>query len=96
VVGDHIILFGGQDTSYLGDTWAWDGTNWTQLQPATAPSARGYASAGALLGTMVLFAGMAGGGSTFDDTWVWNGATWTQATGPAPAALDSSGTMGCY
>ncbi|HEX4703213.1 MAG TPA: Ig-like domain-containing protein, partial [Pseudonocardiaceae bacterium] len=38
-----VILFGGS-AGYLGtdlaDTWQWDGANWTQLTPATAPPAR--------------------------------------------------------
>ena len=37
------LLFGGRPTAantYLADTWQYDGTNWTQLSPATSPPGR--------------------------------------------------------
>src|SRR5947208_1517520 len=39
---EEVVLFGGAgaDGTHLGDTWVWDGTTWTQLFPATSPSAR--------------------------------------------------------
>jgi len=45
-----IIIFGGQYYTcstqncqvLLGDTWSWDGTTWSQEQPANSPSARVY------------------------------------------------------
>ena len=36
----EIVLFGGSNgngASYLGDTWTWNGSDWTQLAPATSP-----------------------------------------------------------
>src|SRR5262245_45348724 len=42
------VLFGGLDVtlSPLGDTWEWDGAQWTALSPASSPSARyGHAMA---------------------------------------------------
>ena len=39
----QLLLFGGSShsgTGYLGDTWAWNGTTWTQLNPATSPPGR--------------------------------------------------------
>src|SRR4030081_1205854 len=38
----EVVLFGGLAagmTSY-GDTWTWDGRQWTQRKPATQPAAR--------------------------------------------------------
>ena len=35
-------MFGGQDTGHselLGDTWTFDGENWTRHEPAASPSA---------------------------------------------------------
>ena len=29
----HVILFGGFDGSPLGDTWSWDGTDWSRWPP---------------------------------------------------------------
>jgi Galactose oxidase, central domain len=40
----RIILFGGGNTtSFMDDTWEWDGTEWTQVAD-TGPSARAYHS----------------------------------------------------
>src|SRR2546425_103146 len=41
---NQAVLFGGQEGSpnfaILGDTWTWDGTNWTMQSPSASPSAR--------------------------------------------------------
>jgi hypothetical protein len=79
VTGD-LILFGGytHDFQYPQDTWSWDGTTWTQLQPATAPPGR----AGQAMATgsqLVLFGGYTGSGY-LNDTWVWDGSTWIQSS----------------
>jgi hypothetical protein len=73
----RIILFGGQvsgteGTSYLGDTWTWDGETWREATPARGPSARSGASLAldGVAGTLVLF----GGADTqpLGDTWTWD------------------------
>jgi len=90
------ILFGGtasgSEGSFLGDTWAWNGANWTQLHPSSAPSPR----SGALLAydrtrsVLVLYGGQSGIGPPFvsgSDTWTWDGENWHQqlpATSPSP------------
>ena len=42
----RVILHGGMTAvfpyTYLGDTWEFDGTTWTQFTPATSPEARRY------------------------------------------------------
>lgn len=39
-----VVLFGGSNgnpnLAGLGDTWTWNGTNWTQASPQTKPPAR--------------------------------------------------------
>ena len=42
----NMVLFGGYDNSsgWLGDTWTWNGTTWTEQFPATSPLAREGAS----------------------------------------------------
>src|SRR5262245_9895907 len=36
-----IVIFGGYtDTSYLNDTWTWEGGTWTPATPATPPPIR--------------------------------------------------------
>jgi trimeric autotransporter adhesin len=80
------VLFGGFDgTSYLADTWTWDGTTWTQQTPATSPPARAGATMEYYDGQVVLFGGY-NGSTYFNDTWTWNGTTWTQDTGTNPPA----------
>jgi uncharacterized protein (TIGR03437 family) len=66
----------------LMDTWVWDGTNWSQLLPATSPPRRdGHAVAyDAARGRVVLFGGEDFfGSSTYNDTWVWDGTNWKQS-----------------
>jgi hypothetical protein len=98
VANEVLLMFGGAaDGSLdpLGDTWEWDGTNWTEVTPANSPSARGFAQMGSLRGTPVLFGGADTQGNVLGDTWTWTGTTWT----PVPAAMptmDSSGSIGCY
>jgi len=84
-----IVLFGGdaglpfmETTTYLGDTWTFDGTNWTQHNPTSAPSARGGAAMAyvASLHSVVLFGGITGRGRRTNDTWLWNGANWREVT----------------
>jgi hypothetical protein len=95
----QLLLFGGgtssggQQLTVFGDTWTWNGTTWTQLHPATSPSARHQADMvyDPALHEIILFGGH--GASAYDnDTWTWNGTTWTQltpATSPSPRDTDS-------
>ncbi len=85
-----VVLFGGVamngSPAVVADTWEWNGTNWTQRTPATAPPARqthamAYDSA---RGVTVLFGGSNVTGTSFGDTWEWNGTNWIQRT-PASA-----------
>jgi hypothetical protein len=86
-VTGRLVLFGGfaplQGQVY-GDTWAWDGSNWTELHPATSPSPRYLASMAAdgALGHVVLFGGEGGGGRT----WAWDGSSWGTLTTTGPSA----------
>src|SRR5438105_4060688 len=93
-VRHELVLFGGETHSFnstngvaVNTTWVFDGSTWTQLTPATAPSARVGASMvfDQALGRIVLF----GGASTnpdatnaspavFDDMWSFDGTTWQQ------------------
>jgi galactose oxidase-like protein len=70
------VLFGGLRTSTglpFGDTWTWDGTDWTQQAPPAHPAARqGPAMAyDAATSTAVLFGGTGHTGNSFHDTWTW-------------------------
>lgn len=78
---DRVVMFGGYDVISgwtSNDTWEWDGNDWTQIFPATSPSAReGHAMAfDPVRGRVLMFGGRDGG--TYDfDTWEWDGADWT-------------------
>ena len=79
----NTVLFGGSGypSVYFGDTWTWDGTNWTQQFPANSPSPRRaplvYDPA---TGTVILFGGDDAAGVHYNDTWSWDGTNWTQLT----------------
>jgi hypothetical protein len=90
------VLFGGHfsdvTNAAYGDTWEWNGTNWTQRNPATSPPARVFHAMAwdSVRHVAVLFGGRNTNGGTLTDTWEWNGTTWTQrspATVP-PGRLD--------
>jgi hypothetical protein len=80
----NVVLFGGYSFvsgDPLGDTWVWDGSTWTQQQPATSPSAREGPSMAydAATGNVVLFGGeTVSGVRPYGNTWVWDGSTWTE------------------
>lgn len=80
---NQLLLFGGgtglaSTAGYAGDTWVWDGSNWTQLHPATSPPARQNPDMvyDAARQQIILFGGYDGG--YLNDTWTWNGTTWSQ------------------
>jgi len=89
-LGDKVILFGGEQDAndILNDTWAWDGTSWTELTVANPPAARFHAGMTTFQNQIVLFGGagaIPSGAPFLADTWTWNGTTWTQVatTGPS-------------
>ncbi|HNT28156.1 MAG TPA: kelch repeat-containing protein [bacterium] len=91
-VRGRIVLFGGEQEFISNETWEWDGTDWTQLNPVIKPSARyGHAMAyDSARGKVVLFGGNTGSSTYYDDTWEWDGANWIQKNPAAkPSARDS-------
>jgi hypothetical protein len=83
----QVVLFGGSGEDVVGDTWTWDGTDWTQRFPAHAPASRELPGMAydAADGETVLFGGAAG--EIRNDTWTWDGTDWTkQAPAHSPAA----------
>jgi hypothetical protein len=77
-ISGNLLLFGGNngDFGYYGDTWIWNGTDWTQLSPINIPPARAAASLALdpVNNRLLLFGGY--NGSFLDDTWEWNGTDW--------------------
>jgi len=107
----QVILFGGYDSTagYLGDTWKWNGSAWSQFSLLAQPSARKMASLslfyhpnGGTATGLALYGGRDGTGD-MGDTWTWSGYAWTQisAAGPseppvrsdAMSAMDSTGSV---
>ena len=90
-----LVLFGGfNGTSYLGDTWTYTATGWTQQTPTTSPSARAYAAM-AYNGTLAeptIFGGY-NGTAVLADTWEYTGTNnWVDqspTTNP-PARMDAA------
>jgi N-acetylneuraminic acid mutarotase len=89
VVGDHMLLFGGQTdgTPFLGDTWLFDleRASWTESQDG-GPSARNlYALAST--GEDAYLIGGFGSDGTLDDAWRFDGDDWSRlrprGTGPS-------------
>jgi hypothetical protein len=80
----NVVLFGGENGVYYGDTWTWDGVTWTQQFPANSPSARTRQAIAydASLGEVILFGGTTAPPSSLNDTWGWNGNTWKRFTPP--------------
>ncbi len=85
-----LVMFGGYiggtGGHMFGDTWLWDGTNWTNANPSSSPSERdGTAMAyDEDTSQLILFGGFnwtCDYGSC-DDTWAWTGTNWTQLTPP--------------
>jgi hypothetical protein len=97
-VRGRVILFGGSDvvgTTVRGDTWEYDGTAWTQLQPVTNPPARKSTQMtyDPSRNKVVLFGGTGSSGEYFHDLWeldvTASGATWTQVIVSAAGARPS-------
>lgn len=91
------VLFGGQGLAAgagagreFSDTWAFDGTYWTQLEDIGPADRLQHATAfDSTRARLVLFGGFrATDGSVLGDTWEWDGTAWTQTeeTGPPPRA----------
>ncbi len=71
----QLLLFGGTSGMALGDTWTWDGRNWTQRFPSSSPGPRYAAAASYSPGDreLVLFGGYGGiSGTRLGNSWVWN------------------------
>ena len=109
----QVVLFGG--ISYqlglslggftlvqtpVAETWTWDGTTWTKVNPPASPSPRLNTAMAydAATGQVVLFGGftvdpISGAFSPTSETWVWNGTAWTKSTSPAAPSPRAGAAM---
>jgi hypothetical protein len=84
--GGYVLLFGGRDASTdFNDTWAFNGTAWTNLGSSHAPPplTSGRVAYDARDHDVFLYGGysiMAGAPSYYDFTWTFARGTWTNIT----------------
>jgi hypothetical protein len=85
-----VVLFGGLDGGrktgqLLGDTWEWNGGEWTRVATAGPSPRLGAAMVhDARRSVVLLFGG--NDGAFRDDTWTWDGARWRQVASGGPRA----------
>lgn len=101
--GGRMLLFAGTSnevdaTGHMNDLWAFDGTNWTQLQPTGGPPSVRRVPAGGFDATRRRWVVFGGTDETVDrgDLWLLDAAalTWTQlpqAGAPSARGFASSG-----
>ncbi|HEV2317754.1 MAG TPA: kelch repeat-containing protein [Thermoplasmata archaeon] len=89
---DHyLVLFGGRNlTQFFNDTWVFNGSTWSQIPTASAPSPRDNfgMTYDARSGTVILYGGWRGNlpagsrsaGPVFNDTWSYHAGIWTNIT----------------
>ena len=101
-----IVLFGGSlNLSVLGDTWSFDGAQWTPLASSgPAPRSEAALAFDPQRQAMVLYGGQSAVppfAGVCDDTWEWNGSSWQVLGAPLarlsrPALFaDASGMLLC-
>ncbi len=62
------------------ETWIYESGDWTQLSPATSPSARGGHAMVWDGSRILLYGGFLSGTGNLDDLWEFSGGTWTDIT----------------
>ena len=90
----RLLLFGGSaDMALRGDTWAWDGTEWTEVM-ATGPRARFVSlMTDTRLGGILLQGGHGvdgNDGGFLADTWHWDGTAWSEVATSRRTATSAS------
>ena len=79
----EMVLFGGVPHGlggvYMGDTWIYDGVDWTEAMPATSPPIRAACEIAydRVRERVVMFGGYGVSGE-LNDTWEWDGTNWTE------------------
>jgi cysteine-rich repeat protein len=82
-VRHRIVLFGGYGanyTGYKGDTWEYDGIDWTLKSPTASPPALAAAAMtfDANRGHLLLYGGVSNDANQPTATWDYDGTTWTR------------------
>jgi hypothetical protein len=97
----RMLLFGGYEeigncARAVGDTWEWDGTQWTQVADAGPPPRDNMGMAyDSARSRVVLFGGGYASSGCFEeylaDTWEWDGSQWMQTLEPDAGPGSRSG-----
>jgi hypothetical protein len=94
-----VLLFGGSnDSGLLNQTWEFNGSRWTLLDPRTAPTPRWGAEMAydASDGYVLLFGGYNSTDVLQNDTWEFVGGSWTELTprtAPPPGSANGDGMV---
>lgn len=92
----RVVLFGGyrSDGSLSDETWAFDGSTWTQITTAQRPVARtdGALAFDAAHHQLVLFGG-SGSSGLRTDTWTFDGVDWTRQDPPLKPSMRTGHAM---
>ncbi len=81
-IRQETVLYGGnllpQNLGVTGDTWVFDGNQWTQRFVSGPPPLVSHTMAfDPTRGTVVMHGGLANGSTTSQQTWEWNGSQWS-------------------
>ena len=84
------VLFGGAttipDVAALGDTWEWDGQQWTLIDQSGPTSRSGHSMTfDAARSRTILFGGIALDGTSDTTTWLWDGTSWARGAHSGPS-----------
>jgi putative cell wall-binding protein len=93
--GSDVLMFGGSiGPNFVSDTWLFDGTDWTQLNPVNSPPqlVQAMMAYDPNTGDTVLFGGLLWGGNATNETWLFHNGQWTQdvVAGNPPAVTNAT------
>lgn len=98
----RLIVFGGigrktteDRIERYGDTFAFDGSKWTQLKPATSPSPRygAFVEWDPVAKRIVMFGGKDENEKYINEQWEWDGNTWIKRDGGTRPSARMNGEM---
>jgi hypothetical protein len=77
-ITEKVLLIGSGSDTFLGDVWAWDGTNWEEIPTSKTPARSGHNVAyDPARDRFILFGGVdRPGGLALEDTWEWDREQW--------------------
>jgi len=98
----EIVMFGGSTgaaSGVIGDTWIWDGADWSQVQTTTSPGLGGIRNGkmthDQLRDRMVVFGGVRASGGFSPSAWEFDGIDWTERL-PTPRPAGRAGLGFAY